>query len=154
MSQKPLYIGIASLLGVMFIAGCMSAPIQPGATPNPASAVVNMPARKTFDEVQKALSNPPINLGVTESNDGVMMTGYEQHKGDFHIGRHWQERTRYRVAIVPDFNDPTGRSRIEIWAQSEERAAEGQRWDPNPSLHRPERAEALLKRILSQIQPG
>lgn len=144
---------LTPFLVCMLAGGCTSAPLAPGKAPEPASAVVNMPAKDVFDAIKRIVSAPPINLGVTEERDGILFTTYQRHQGTFHIGRHWQEQTRYRIAVAPDFNDPAGRSRIEVTAQTEERAAEGQSWDPNPSLYRPERAQAVLSAITSQLKP-
>jgi hypothetical protein len=134
------------------ISGCMSEPIRPGAAPGPAVATVDLPPKELFQRIQHILASEPLKLGVGEAADGVILTGYQRFRGEFHIGRHWQERTRYRIAIHPDWNEPTDKSRIEVTAQSEERAAEGQRWDPNPGLHRPQRAQELLDTLVRSLR--
>lgn len=134
------------------LTGCNSAPLSPGLAPEPASAAVEMPPKQVVTEIKRIVAEPPINLGVSEEHDGVVITGFERHRGDFHIGRHWQEQTRYRIQVIPDWNDPTARARIQVTAQSEERAAEGQRWEPNPGLHRPERAKAMLDKIVAALR--
>lgn len=87
-----------------------------------------------------------------------MLTGWQQpFRGDFHIVRFWHERTRYRITIVPDFADPSHHSRIQIVDETEQRPDEGgpneeaRTWHPAPTLHRPERSEALLKQVEDQL---
>src|SRR5688572_24002912 len=142
---------VAALLIVGSVVGCTSEPLQPAAAPNPARASVNLPPKQALDEVKRLVSSPPMNLGVTEESDGVITTGWQRHKGNFHIGRHWQERTRYRIAVIPDWNEPTGKARLEVSAQTEERAAEGQTWTAAPQVHRPERAQALLDKLVAGL---
>lgn len=136
--------------------GCHSEPLQPSSAPPPAQATVNHPPKDVLEQVKRIVSGEPLNLGVTEELDGVILTGWQRHRGNFHIGRHWQERTRYRIAVIPDWNEPTGRARIEVAAQTEERAAEGQTWTPAPQIHRPERARAVLDQMMSALSgsPG
>ncbi len=131
--------------------GCVSEPLQPQTAPPPAHPTVDRPPKDVLEQVKRIVAAPPLNLGVTEELDGVVVTGWQRHKGNFHIGRHWQERTRYRIAVIPDWNEPTRRARVEVAAQTEERAAEGQTWTPAPQVHRPERAQAVLDQIMSQL---
>ena len=131
--------------------GCHSEPLQPSSAPPPAQATVNRPPKDVLEQLKHIVANDPLNLGVTEELDGVVVTGWQRHRGNFHIGRHWQERTRYRIAVIPDWNEPTQRARIEVAAQTDERAAEGQTWTPAPQMHRPERAQAVLDRIVNAL---
>ena len=59
----------------------------------------------------------------------------------------WRERTRFRIDILPDFNDPTGTSHIEIFDETEEKPSDPQPWYPNPDLRRPERSADVMKAI-------
>jgi hypothetical protein len=131
--------------------GCMSEPLEPRPTPAPAQAAINRPPKDVIEQLKRVIGAEPLNLGVTEELDGVIVTGWQRHRGNFHVGRHWQERTRYRIAVIPDWNEPTQRARIEVAAQTEERAAEGQTWTPAPQVHRPERAQAVLDQIVSAL---
>ena len=153
MNRRPLIIAttLLALTLTLPLSGCMSEPLQPQAAPVPAQATVNRPPKDVLEQVERIVSSPPLNLGVTEELDGVVLTGWQRHKGNFHIGRHWQERTRYRIAVIPDWNEPTQRARVEVAAQTEERAAEGQTWTPAPQVHRPERARAVLDQIMGQL---
>jgi hypothetical protein len=145
---------IAGLGMLALIVGCHSEPLHPAAAPLPAESVVELPPMQVVEEVRRLVTGAAMNLGVTEEYNGVIVTGYERHPGNWHIGRRWQEQTRYRIAVIPDWREPTTRSRIEVQAQTEQRAAEGQRWDPAPQIHRPERAQAVLNRLVSDIGGG
>ena len=147
----PLWMIVAPLLAT---AGCLSEPLQPSLAPAPAQATVERPPKDALEHVKRIVSSEPLNLGATEEGDGVILTGWQRHRGNFHIGRYWQERTRYRVAVIPDWNEPTRRARVEVAAQTEERAAEGQTWTPAPQVHRPQRAQAFLDQIMSTLTSG
>ena len=139
------------LVLVIALAGCMSEPLQPQAAPAASQATVNRPPKDVVQEVKRIVSAAPLSLGVTEELDGFVVTGWKRYRGNFHVGRHWQERTRYRIAVIPDWNEPTQRARVEVAAQTEERAAEGQTWTPAPQIHRPDRAQAVLEQIMSEL---
>ena len=139
------------LVLVIALAGCMSEPLQPQAAPAASQATVNRPPKDVVQEVKRIVAAPPLSLGVAEELDGLVVTGWKRYRGNFHVGRHWQERTRYRIAVIPDWNEPTQRARVEVAAQTEERAAEGQTWTPAPQIHRPDRAQAVLEQIMSEL---
>ena len=156
MNRNPLAAATASfvLTLALLVTGCMSEPLEPRPAPAPRQGTVNRAPRDLFADVKRIVSAPPLDLGVTEELDGVVVTGWQRHLGNFHIGRHWQERTRYRIAVIPDWNEPTQRARLEVSAQTEERAAEGQTWTAAPQIHRPERAQAVLDQIMSELNRG
>ena len=87
-----------------------------------------------------------------------MLTDWQEpFRGDFHIVRYWHERTRYRISVAPDFSDPAHRSRLQISDETQQRPdesginAEARTWHDAPNTRRPERSEALLKQIESQL---
>ena len=139
------------LISNLVMTGCMSEPLNPSTAPPPAQASINRPPKDALAEIRRLVSAPPLNLGVSEELDGVILTGWQRQPGNIHIARRWQERTRYRIAVIPDWNEPTQRARIEIAPQTEERAAEGQTWTPAPQTHRPERAQAVLDQLTSAL---
>lgn len=130
---------------------CLTEPLQPQPAPPPAQAQVNRPPKEALAEIKRIVGAAPLNLGVAEERDGVVVTGWQRHRGNFHIGRHWQERTRYRIAVIPDWNEPAQRARVEATAETEERAAEGQTWTPAPQIHRADRARAVLDQIIGEL---
>jgi hypothetical protein len=138
----------------LVMTGCMSEPLQPQAAPPPAQAQVNHPPMDVLNSVKRIVSAAPLNLGVAEEQDGTVVTGWQRHVGNMHVARHWQERTRYRIAVIPDWNQPTQRARVEVAAQTEERAAEGQNWTAAPQIQRPERAQAVLDQIVGDLNRG
>ena len=134
--------------------GCSPSPARVAAASRAgaeASADVAAPPKQLVADLRKALSSRPLSLGVESEDRGTLVTGWKRHRGDWHIGRHWQERTRYRVEVAPDWDDPTGRAKLRVTAETEQRAAEGQRWDREPRVNRPRRAAEVLKQILDQL---
>ena len=90
-----------------------------------AEANFDLPPKELLARVKQALSEPPINVTVAEENKGSILTGYRAFPGEFRVARRWQERTRYRIRIIPDFDEPTKRSQIVITENTEQRAGEG-----------------------------
>src|SRR4051812_32666338 len=70
----------------------------------PQTLDVNVPPKQVVEQVKQALSQPPLNMPVETEKAGTLVTGWEWHRGDFHVARYWQERTRYTIQIVPDWN--------------------------------------------------
>ena len=111
----------------------------------------HMPPKQIVATVKEVVAAPPLSIGVAEEKDGSILTGYQSFPGDWHIGRRWQERTRYRITVIPDFNEPTAVGRIEVREMTEQRAADGMKWAPAPELQRPERAREMLAKLDEQI---
>ena len=109
------------------------------------------PPKQLVEDVRRVLTSPPLSLDVEGQHQGTLVTGWKRFRGDWHIGRHWQERTRYRVEVIPDWDEPTSRARLRVTAETEQRAAEGQRWDREPRVPRPKRAQDTLRQILEQL---
>jgi hypothetical protein len=134
--------------------GCASDPVaEAKASQVPAAAVADVaaPPKQLVQDVKRVLSSPPLSLGVESEDRGTLVTGWKRFQGDWHIGRHWQDRTRYRVEVIPDWDEPTARARLSVTAETEQRAAEGQRWDREPRVPRPQRAQEVLRQILEQL---
>ena len=136
--------------------GCARTPAQEAAASRVAplaAADVAAPPKQLVEEVKRAVAEPPLSLAVEEQNKGTIVTGWKRYRGDWHIGRHWQERTRSRIDVAPDWDEPAARSRLTVTAETEQRAAEGQRWDREPRVQRPGRAKNVLDTIVSRVQP-
>ena len=136
-------------------AGCGNSPAQQAAATRKstlASADVAVPPKELVEAVKRAVAQPPLSLSVEQQDRGTVLTGWKRYRGEWHIGRYWQERTRYRIDVSPDFDEPLARSRLSVVAETEQRAAEGQRWDREPRVPRPARAESTLRAILGQVQ--
>lgn len=137
------------------LGGCGNSPAAEAAATRKstlASADVAMPPKELVDAVKQAVAQPPLSLAVDQQDRGTVLTGWKRYRGEWHIGRYWQERTRYRIDVSPDFDEPLARSRLSVVAETEQRAAEGQRWDREPRVPRPARAESTLKTIVNQVQ--
>lgn len=148
-------IGVASLFLLFGSIDCISRDRSPAAVEQ--SPAYDMPAKRMFDAVRQIVSAPPISLPVREEQPGTLLTGWQPFRGEFHIARYWYERTRYRISVVPDFNDPGRRSHVQVTDETEQRAEEGgfnpsaERWTPAPDLHRPARSAALIQQIENQL---
>lgn len=144
---------VASALAVE---GCTS---QHPASTNVQSHDYMIPPQQLAREVSRVVSSPPLSLPVESTTDGTIVTGWQQpFQGDWHIFRYWHERTRYHITVVPDFNDPTHRSHIQVVDETEQRPdesgpnVEARTWHPAPEIHRPQRAQAVLAQIETQFQ--
>jgi hypothetical protein len=149
--SAPVFVVIA-LAGLW--TGCAPTPARDAAasrTGAEAAADVAASPKQLLQDVRRVVTSPPLSLGVEGEDRGTLVTGWTRFRGDWHIGRHWQERTRYRVEVIPDWDEPTGRARLRVTAETEQRAAEGQRWDREPRVPRPQRAKEMLRRILEHL---
>jgi len=108
-------------------------------------------------DVKEIVSSPPISLTYDDEQDGQIVTGWQPFRGEFHIARYWYERTRYHITVIPDFNDPAHRSRIQVSDETQQRPEESglnqeaQQWSSAPDLHRPDRSSALLQEIQTRL---
>jgi hypothetical protein len=115
------------------------------------TADLAMAPKDALAAVKRVVGEPPLSLGVQSENKGAILTGYQSFPGEWHIGRRWQERTQYRVTIIPDFDAPTAKSRIEVSEQTETRASDKHEWKTAFDVQRPERAKDMLAKILASI---
>jgi hypothetical protein len=118
----------------------------------PQTLDVNVPPKQVVEQVKQALSQPPLNMPAESEKEGTLVTGWERHRGDFHVARYWQERTRYTIQVVPDWNEPTTRSRLQISQETQQRATDGQEWQPAPELDRAGRAQDLVEKIRANLK--
>jgi hypothetical protein len=143
------------LLGGLPLAGCANAPAEMAANSrlDPiVSAAVDVPPKQLVERVKQAVSAPPLSLGVESQERGAIRTAWKPYQGDFHIARYWQERSRFRIEVLPDWDDPAGKSKLQVIAETEQRATEGQSWDREPRVPRPKRAQEVLDQILQQVR--
>ena len=119
-----------------------------------AQAEFDSPPKELVTRLKQALNEPPLNLGVAEESKGSILTGYQSFTGDLHVARRWQERTRYRIRVIPDFDQPTQRAQLVITENTEQRAAEGMKWETSDVLPRPERAKELLRQLEPKLRSG
>jgi len=138
------------IYAALFAGGCASDNSETGREMYP-SAQVNRPPKQAVEDIRRIVEAPPLSLAVTDVHDGTLVTGYQPFRGELHIVRYWEERTRYRITVTPDWNDPAGKSHIQVFDETDQRAEERQKWYPSPELHRPRRAAAVLKDILAQL---
>ena len=96
-------------------------------------------------------SDPP--LSIESEKDGVITTSWQRFPGVWRIARRWQEQTRFFITVIPDWSEPTKRCRILINQETQQRATEGQEWQPFTEADRKDRAQALLDRIQQAARP-
>ena len=147
----------------MFAAPAL-APLATGCAPTPAaeaaasrktaatSAQLAVPPKELVERVKAAVAAPPLSVPVETQEKGTLVTGWKPYRGDFHIAHYWQDRTRFRIEVVPDWDEPTARSKLTVLAETEQRSAEGQTWDREPRIPRPARAQEALKAILDNVE--
>lgn len=115
------------------------------------SAIFDIPPKQLAKDVERIVSDPPLSLGVERAHDGTIVTGWREYRGELHIVRYWYERTRFIINVIPDWNDPTARSRLEIGDETQQRAETRQKWYPAPELNRPQRSAEVLKQIEAEL---
>ena len=145
-------VPVLALLILAAAAGCASTYPTADTRMEGATAEFDVPPKELLARVKQALNEPPLNIGVAEESNGSILTGYQQFPGEFRIARRWQERTRYRIRIVPDFDQPTQLAQIVITENTEQRAGEGMKWESVDVLPRPERAAELLRQLQPKLQ--
>ncbi len=147
------------LAGVLMIAlmGCQGSQQPLHDAPSPlelgASADFAVPPRELLAAVKKAVAEAPISIGVEQETRDSVTTGWKPYRGDFHIARYWQERTRFRIIVIPDSEEPTARGRIQVDEETQQRAAKQQEFENASYLHRPERAREMTAAQLTEKLP-
>lgn len=145
---------LALLAGAISSVGCASNYPAADTRMEGAQAEFDLPPRELLSRVKQALNEPPTDIGVAEENKGSILTGYQQFPGQFRVARRWQERTRYRIRVIPDFDEPTRRSQLVITESTEQRAGEGMKWESVEVLPRPQRAAELLRQLQLKLVGG
>jgi hypothetical protein len=155
--KKGRRVFVLALAGLALLSGCSSTHDTPPTLIQ--SPVYSIPAPELARDVKQIVEAPPISLPAEDKGDGSFLTGWQEpFRGDFHVVRYWHERTRYHISVVPDFADPSHRSRLQITDESEQRPDEGgpnveaKTWHPAPNNRRPERAEDLLHQIQAKLE--
>ena len=115
-------------------------------------ATFDAPPKRILEVARQTVSSPPLSLGVEKEDGGTILTGYHTGPGEWHVARRWQERTRYRITVIPDFDRPNERGRIEVVEETQQRTTEGAEWKSAPELTRPERAAEVLKQIRAKVE--
>jgi hypothetical protein len=126
---------------------------QPVTSANATSSrIYRIAAKNMVGVVEQAVVKAPLNLKVESSANGVIMTSYKEgYEGDFHIARRWQERTRFRIVVIPDVMDPVNACRIEVADESQERSNERAGWQTKESTRRPERSQEVIQAIEANV---
>ena len=142
------------ILALTLIAGgCSTQLPRPAAGKPGTEAAFNVAPKQMADFVKRVLATPPA-LAVESEDKGVLTTGWQRFPGEWHVARRWKERTRYFITIIPDWDEPNAKCRLLVNADTQQRAADGQDWEPASELNRTDRADALLKRLRDAASAG
>ena len=109
--------------------------------------LVKVAPRQLMQIIRQKLPAPPLSIPIASMGDGALLTGWKEYPGRVHIVRRWQERTRFKITILPDFNNPTGASHVRVVDETQEKPSAQQPWYPAPDDRRPERAAQVLNFI-------
>ncbi len=140
-------------VSIVVCGGCSTAPIaQPDQRFNVAQAEFNVPPKELAEKVKSAVAQPPLNLSVVSQDHGVLMTSYREYQGEFHVVRYWKEQTRFRIEISPDWDNPTGKAKLTVVEQTQQRRTNNQPWEDAQDLQRPERAKEVLDQIVKNVK--
>jgi hypothetical protein len=139
------------LCTVLSTLGCASKFPEPHSAIDVPSADLAMAPKDALAAARRIVTEPPVSLGVQSEGKGTIVTGYQSFPGEWHVGRRWQERTQYRVTVIPDFDEPSARSRLEVVEQTETRASDKHEWKPVFDVQRPQRAKDMLAKIVAGI---
>jgi hypothetical protein len=138
------------LFGMLTLCSCSSTFPTPE-TLNTASRSYQAPAGDIVAALPTALAAEPMKLAVADSRNGTLQTSWKEgYRGEFHIARYWQERSRFLVSVSPEWQNPQGVSRIDVREETQERSNSRANW--STAQHgRPERAAALLAHLEAKL---
>jgi len=149
---------VVSLVSLALAAGCATEAEKAEANPRPSppprneTSDFNVAPKQLFTLAKEVVGAAPWSLSTTDEGKGAFVTGYKTYPGEWHIARRWQERTRFRVVVIPDWDEPTARCRLQVSEETEQRAADVQAWQEAPELQRPERAKELMDAIQAKVK--
>ncbi len=103
--------------GVDAISAAVGTPVQ----------VYPMPAAELAKHLERALVEQ--GFTIVSSEGGVIQTDWKSYPGEFHIARRWQERSRFRVTVIPDVANPTTHSRFEVAEETQRRSNDKAKWE-------------------------
>jgi hypothetical protein len=138
--------------GAAAATGCSNQPKPSPRLGQVAAAEYDVSPKQLLETVRQVVTSPPLSLPIEQEHKGMILTGYQDFPGQFRIARKWQEHTRYRISVIPDFDEPARHSRLEVAEETQQRATDGQAWQDDAELQRPERAAALLRQIEERVK--
>lgn len=127
-----------------------ASPSAPAAFPASSIKVYRVAPAKLVQEIQQAITAAPLDLKVLSADNGVIQTDWKAYEGEFHIMRRWQDRTRFRINVIPDVSDPANASRFEVTEVTQRRSNDRANWE-SADRH-PERVEALIQAVDAKLK--
>jgi hypothetical protein len=120
------------------------------AFPASTTKVYRIAPAKMAQMTQQAITAAPLNLKIISADGGVIQTDWKAYEGELHVFRRWQDRTRYRITVVPDVNDPLNASRFDVAEETQRRSNDLANWQT--ADRHPERIEALVQVIDAKLR--
>lgn len=131
-------------------AAAPSAPSAPSAFPASNIKVYRIAPAKLAEMIQQIITAAPLDLRITSAASGVIQTDWKAYEGEFHIARRWEDRTRFRISVIPDVNDPANASRFDVAEETQRRSNERATWQM--ADRHPERADAVAQAIDAKLR--
>ena len=125
-------------------------PAAPAAFPASATKVYRIAPAKLSEVIQQTITSAPLNMKIVSAEGGVIQTDWKAYEGELHVFRRWQERTRYRITVVPDVNDPVNASRFDVAEETQRRSNDLASWQP--ADRHPERIDAVVQAIDAKLR--
>ena len=117
--------------------------------------VYNVVPKDMVELAKQAIAAEPLKLGVAKDEGSVITTTWQEgYQGNYHITRYWQERTQFRISIIPDWQNLQSQCRVEVTENTQERSNPRGEWRQNLGTARPERGEEVLAQIDKQLPGG
>ncbi len=140
---------------VLVVLGLCSCATQMATTHLAPARVYDVAPKDMVALVKQAIAAEPLKLGITKDEGSVITTTWrEGYQGNFHITRYWQERTQFRISIIPDWQNPQTLCRVEVSEDTQERSNPRGEWRPNIDTYRPERCDEVVAQIEKQLPAG
>lgn len=151
------YLTAGMGLVAMLLAGCTGAGRMPEGTMalrGVQSDTYTVAPKQLYQLARQVMASASMNVPIESEQKGVITTGYKEgYRGDWHIARYWQERTRFRIVIIPDWDDPVGHCRLEVSEETQVRSNDQASWQDDLGVQRPERAAEVIRLIDKQVRP-
>jgi hypothetical protein len=138
---------IPLLAALVLACGCATHFAKTDPTLQTPQAEFDVPPKEMVQIINRVVTSPPLSLGIEQEGKGTILTTPQRFPGTIHVARRWQEQTRYRITVSPDFDEPTRKCTVRVREFTEQRAAEGMKWESSENLPRPQRAADLLEQI-------
>jgi len=152
----PRSLAFPILAALLLLVGCTGDPSRPASQTNPAVDQFQMdryeiPPKEMVEQIKRTLAAAPFEIPIEREDKGVLITGWREYPGEMHIVRRWPERTRFRIIVIPDWDNPATRCRL-VATQETQARQPGSKWASDPEYDRPQRADEFLTELRSHLK--